>query len=138
MTATFFGHRDCPDTILPSLRTCVRTLVEQHGVEIFYVGNQGQFDRLVCKVLSELQKEYPTLTCCMVLAYVPCGWYDVPLNLVIPDGLETVPRRLAISYRNQWMLRRAQVVVTYLRHSGGGAAKFAALAEKNQKHLVAL
>ena len=44
---TFFGHRDCPETIQPKIRTAVIDLIENHGVTMFYVGNQGNFDRLV-------------------------------------------------------------------------------------------
>ena len=44
---TFFGHRDCPETIKPKIRTAVINLIENHGVTMFYVGNQGNFDRMV-------------------------------------------------------------------------------------------
>ena len=50
---TFFGHRDCPETIKPKIRTAVIDLIENHGVTMFYVGNQGNFDRLVRSVLKE-------------------------------------------------------------------------------------
>ena len=46
-TCTFFGHRDCPETIKPKIREAVIDLIENHGVTMFYVGNQGNFDRLV-------------------------------------------------------------------------------------------
>ena len=55
---TFFGHRDCPDTIKPKLRTVLVELIEQHSVSGFYVGNKGAFDRMVLSVLRELSGAY--------------------------------------------------------------------------------
>ena len=49
---TFFGHRDSPETIKPKIRAAVIDLIENHGVTMFYVGNQGNFDRLVRSVLK--------------------------------------------------------------------------------------
>ena len=40
---TFFGHRDCPDTIKLKLREAREHLITIHRVDMFYVGHQGQF-----------------------------------------------------------------------------------------------
>lgn len=40
---TFFGHRDCPSTIIHPLEEVIVDLIVNHDVEMFYVGNQGQF-----------------------------------------------------------------------------------------------
>ena len=53
-SCTFFGHRDCPETIKPKIHTAVVDLIENHGVTMFYVGNQGNFDRMVRSVLKEV------------------------------------------------------------------------------------
>ena len=53
---TFFGHRDCPDTIKPQLREVLNDLIANHGVTVFYVGHQGRFDAIVRGVLGQLQK----------------------------------------------------------------------------------
>ena len=41
---TFFGHRDCPETMKTKLREALVDLITNHGVDMFYVGYQGQFD----------------------------------------------------------------------------------------------
>ena len=41
---TFFGHRDCPESIKLKLREVLVDLITNHGVDMFYVGHQGQFD----------------------------------------------------------------------------------------------
>ena len=67
---TFFGHRDCPETIKPKIRAAVIDLIENHGVTMFYVGNQGNFDRLVRSVLKEVTTAYPGVGYAVALAYM--------------------------------------------------------------------
>lgn len=56
---TFFGHRDCPETIRPKLHAALVELIEERGVDSFYVGNHGTFDRMVSSLLRELSERYP-------------------------------------------------------------------------------
>ena len=44
---TFFGHRDCPSSIKAKLREALVDLIENHAVDMFYVGQQGAFDGIV-------------------------------------------------------------------------------------------
>ena len=46
---TFFGHRDTPGKIEPLLRATLAALIEDHDVDLFYVGNHGGFDLMVKK-----------------------------------------------------------------------------------------
>ena len=48
------------------------------------------------------------------------------------------PPRFAIERRNRWMLRQAEVVVTYVRYTWGGAHKFKSAAEKQGKRVIEL
>lgn len=68
---TFFGHRDCPETIKPRLREVLTDLIINQEVDTFYIGNQGRFDGIVRGVLRELEKEYPEIHYAVVLAYLP-------------------------------------------------------------------
>ena len=45
------GHHDCLDTITLKLQGVVVDLITNHGVDTFYVGNQGQFDAMIRGVL---------------------------------------------------------------------------------------
>ena len=139
MICTFFGHRDAPDTVRPLLREVLTDLIERQHVTSFYVGNQGRFDAMVRSLLASIaqthQIEYD-----VVLAYYPNK--PDPLfeafDTLLPEGIETVPRRFAIDYRNKWMLEQSDFVVTYVTHSFGGAAKFKELAEKKNKVVIEL
>lgn len=139
MTVTFFGHKDTPKNIEPTLRTTLVDLIENQGAINFYVGNNGNFDAMVRCQLEELSQTYP-ITCSVVLAYLPTKKieYNDLTNTILPEGIETIPKRFAISYRNKWMLKRADVVVTYVTHNFGGAAQFKAMAERQGKTVIEL
>ena len=138
MTCTFFGHRDCPLDIVGALSEAIEALIVEQHASVFLVGNQGAFDRLVNSVLARMQDKYPDIVCYAVLAYMPNG-KAVPetlLRTLLPDGIERVPPRFAICYRNDWMLSRADIVVTYIRRHGGGAARCAEKAARQGKTVI--
>ena len=139
MTVTFFGHKDTPKEIEPTLRTTLVDLIENHDATKFYVGNNGIFDTMVRHQLEELSHTY-SITYNVVLAYLPTkkNEYDNFTNTLLPEGIETAPKRFAISYRNKWMVEQSDVVVTYVTHSFGGAAEFKELAERQGKMVIEL
>lgn len=143
-TCTFFGHRECPSNLKPQLRDTLKELIEQHGVGVFYVGNQGEFDKMVYSLLRELSTQYSQITYAVVLAYLPMKRADECFrtadysHTLYPEGIEIVPKRFAIVWRNEWMLKQADYVVTYVTHSWGGAAKFAEKAQRLGKRVIGL
>ena len=128
---TFFGHSQCPD-LRGELRDAVMQLAGD-GVDMFYVGDHGNFDAQARSVLSELGLRYG-----VVLAYLPKGAGAGFGDTMFPEGLELVHPRYAIDRRNHWMLERSDYVVPYVRYSWGGAAKFAAMAERQGKRIIRL
>ena len=136
MVCTFFGHRSVPKEIEPTLRAALVDLIENCGINRFYVGNHGGFDAMVQRVLKELSLTY-AIHFYVVLAYLPEKGSGIDMPTLLPDGIETIPKRFAISYRNKWMIERADYVVTYVNHKiGSGAAQFKALAEKRGKIVI--
>ena len=139
---TFFGHRECPGSIEPKLREVLIDLIENHAVRMFYVGKQGEFDIMVRTLLKDLVLAYPHINYAVVLDRIPnkpdsydtCDCSDT----MLPEGIELVHPRFAISWRNKWMINRSDYVVTYVTHSWGGAAQFAELAEKQKKIIISL
>lgn len=142
MVCCFFGHRDTPETVRGALETAIRQLIEQDGADCFLMGHQGAFDRMALSVLRRLKRDHPQISYFVVLAYLPGKAAEEPLydpaETLYPEGLETIPRRYAISWRNKWLIRNSDVVVTYITHSWGGAAQFAALAERQKKRVLNL
>lgn len=137
---TFFGHRDCPNSIKPKLHDVLKDLIEKEKVDLFYVGNHGAFDAMVRTQLRELEQRYPNIRYAVVLAYLPqkSSEFDPQdfSDTIFPEGIETVPKRFAISWRNRWMLKQADYVVTYVTHSWGGAAQFAEMAKRQHKIVI--
>lgn len=105
---TFFGHRDCPDAIKLRLSEALVDLITNHGVDMFYVGNQGRFDTVVHSTLVELAKDYPRINHAVVLAYMPKerSEHDDYTDTMIPEGIESVHPHYAISWRNDWMINQ--------------------------------
>ena len=139
-SCTFFGHRDCPDSLKPKLLSVVIDLITNHGVDMFYVGNQGAFDRLVRGVLKEITQEYPPVQYAVVLAYMPSA-RSAPTDTsdtMLPEGIELVHPRYAISWRNNWMLQQSDFVVAYVTHSWGGAAQYVQKANRSGKTVINL
>ncbi|MBQ9941716.1 MAG: hypothetical protein IJP03_01780 [Christensenellaceae bacterium] len=139
---TFFGHHDCPNAIKPKLREVLINLIVNHSVDMFYVGRQGAFDGIVRSVLKELMAAYPHIDYAVVLERLPQkrNGFDVHdySDTILPEGIESVHPRFAISWRNNWMLKRSDYVVTYITRSEGGAAQFAEKAEHKNKTVINL
>ena len=134
---TFFGHRDTPEAIKPKLREAVIELIEHHGVDTFYIGDKGAFDLMAKSIVIELCSVYPHIQYSIVLAYMPQKWSEFDRrdfsDTMLPEGIESVPKRFAISWRNNWMLKHSEHVICYVNHSWGGAAQFVEKAIKQKK-----
>ena len=136
-TVTFFGHRDTPKEIEPALRLTLVDLIENKNATLFYVGNHGNFDAMVRRQLENLSKTYP-IKYYVVLAYMPSKNDKPDEHSILSEGIETVPSRFAINYRNKWMLTKSDIVVTYVTRNFGGAWEFEQMAEKAQKYMIYL
>lgn len=139
-TCTFFGHRNCPETIKPKLREVLIDLINNRSVDMFYVGHQGQFDAIVRSTLRELKREYPWINYAVVLAYMPSKKteYDDYSDTMLPEGIESVHPRYAIAWRNNWMLKRSDYVVAYITHPYGGAYTFVQTARRTGIQIIDL
>lgn len=52
--------------------------------------------------------------------------------------LETVPRRYAISKRNEWMVEQADVIISCVTHGWGGAATTLTYANRKKKSIISV
>ena len=125
-TCCFFGHREVTHNIRPKLTAIIEKLITEDGVTEFYVGHQGQFDNMVYSVLKELKAKYPQIRYTVVLAYMPDEHIEEVYgeDTLFPDGMESVPKKYAISKRNNWMIQQSGFAVCYVQKITGGAAKF--------------
>ena len=135
-TCTFFGHRDCPDSVEPELLAAIENLITEKNVRTFYVGNHGNFDRLTASLLRDLSARHTDVKYYVVLAYLPQRVHSSTDITLYPEGIEIIPKRYAIDFRNRWMIEKSDYVITYVIRSFGGAAKAKNYAEKHGKHII--
>ena len=138
---TFFGHKDAPYEIADKLRLALIDLIENKKVDTFYVGNHGNFDRMVYQTLYLLKQRYPHICYTVVLAYHPSEqslcYFDYKTESLLPDGIEQAPPRFAISKRNCWMIDHATFVLAYVK-AAGGAKQYKELAERKGRIVINL
>lgn len=138
MIVTFCGHREVPDRaqVRVWLNDVCERLIEGGATE-FYLGGYGAFDRLCAEVLQELKPRYAHIRLILVLPYLNSAMSMEGYDETVYPPLESVPRRYAILRRNEWMIRRCDVLVAYVTHGWGGAAKTLDYARKRKKTILA-
>lgn len=142
MKCTFFGHSDTPWEIQQNLEEILSKLIETRNVNTFYLGNQGNFDRIALKALKNLKNTYTDINFMIVLAYIPhkksSDSNDIHSDTIYPECLENTPPKYAIIKRNLWMIDKCDYVVTYVKYHFGGAAKFKLISERKSKTVINL
>lgn len=139
MTVTFFGHRDAPEKIEERLLPVLIDLIKNKKIDRFLVGNNGNFDLIAKRALKKLRAHYPNISVFVVLAYLPEKSpyaVDKEISTLYPEGLEAAPRRFAICKRNEWMVKEADIVITYVKGTSGGAARYKEFARRKQKQII--
>lgn len=140
MVVAFFGHKDTSSAVKPLLEQTVQRLIEENEEITFLVGTHGAFDFMVQSVLGQAARKYPQITCHIVLSHIPVDKdserYALPT--LVPEGIESVPKRFAISFGNNYMVNECDTVVCYITHDWGGAAQFVQKAEKKGKVIINL
>ena len=137
MIITFCGHDNVPD--IDKVREWLRHVLDQFLYEenvICYLGGYGGFDRLAASVVREKQKGNPSAQAVLVIPYLNKKYDESGYDYTLFPPLESVPPRYAISKRNEWMVAQADVVVAYVTHDWGGAAKTLEYARTKRKKLI--
>lgn len=121
-----FGHRDTPASVLPEIERAVESFHLEYKIGEFVVGNHGSFDRMAAQAVRAVQKKYPSIRLTLLLAYHPSSQkadilsgYD---DTLYPDGMENTPARFALPRANQYMVRHADAVICYVKHTGNTRA----------------
>ena len=136
MTVTFCGHKEIYDAkVRERLRQVVEDLIAE-GATLFLLGGYGGYDRVAAEVVWSLKKAYPEIHSTRVLPYLDREYStDIYDDTTFPP-LESVPLKFAISKRNEWMVDQADVLVAYVTHDWGGAAKTLEYAKRKKKRII--
>lgn len=137
MNVTFCGHAKISnqDSVQTWLFEVTQALIEQ-GATIFYLGGYGAFDELAAWVLRKQKETHPDIELVLVRPYLNRNMEDSGYDYSVYPPLESVPPRFAISKRNQWMVQKSNVVVSYVLHDWGGAAATLRYARQKKKIIL--
>lgn len=139
MIVTFCGHKEIADSagLRDRLLSVLRKLISG-GAKSFLLGGYGAFDILAASTVHELKAEFPHIRSTLVLPYLDRDFNRDLYDDTVYPPLENVPRRFAISKRNEWMVNQADVVVVFVTHGWGGAASTLRYAERKKKRVITL
>ncbi len=135
-SCTFFGHRDTDEEVIPRLKNTILDLIENKKVDVFYIGNNGNFDLLATEILNEATEKYPHISFFVVSAYERVRLKTVRQETIYPLFLKS--SLSPIPDRNRWMVEKCDYVVTYVNRSFGGASRFKRYALRKQKIVIEL
>ncbi len=137
MIVTFCGHRDVfdPEAVGVWLNETVEELICE-GADCFYLGGYGQFDTLAAAVVHKQKEWYPQIRSVLVLPYLDRHFDASDYDETVYPPLESVPKRYAVSRRNEYMIDRSDVVIAFVTHSFGGAYKALCYAQRRQKRII--
>lgn len=148
MIITFIGNRilDQEQWMKEKVKSAIMSVLRDGEYTTFYCGGYGAFDRLcesVCRSVQKTSKEcelvyvtpYMTETQQKKLQREQAAFrYDS----VLYPPLERVPLRLAIIKRNEWMIDQADLIISYVKYTSGGAFRSLEYARKKGKRIVYL
>ena len=150
MIVTFCGHRNMSDNniITERLTNIItklfsKTMVNNDAIS-FYCGGYGEFDYLSEIVIDKVRSHFPNTRCekIIVTPYITPSyqWRNEQMkqrfeDIVYPP-IENVPYRYAIIRRNEWMIDIADIVIAYVKHSWGGAARSLEYAKRKNKSII--
>ena len=137
MRVTFCGHKEVYDAeaVEHWLRQVCSDLIAQ-GADEFLCGGYGRFDYLSATVLRDLKQQHPTIRLILVLPYLNSTILTDGYDETIYPPLESVPKKFAISRRNEWMVLESDIIVAYVLRDFGGAEKTLQYARRKKKKIV--
>ena len=139
-TCCFTGHRSLSGAEKLKAAVRLRRVIEEQikaGIVFYGAGGALGFDTLAAQTVLDMKKEYPQLRLILVLPYLNGALSADGYDETVYPPLESVPRRYAILRRNEWMIQRCDVLVAYVTHGWGGAARTLAYARKKKKTILA-
>lgn len=134
---TFCGHSSVPEEVRPRLAAEIERHITELGVTEFWVGNYGGFDRMAKKEVQKAKLLHPKIKLYLLVPYMPMAEQKICSEgvdqVLFPAELETVPKRLAISRLNRYMIQKADYLIAYVSHVSGGAYKTLEYANSREK-----
>ena len=146
MIIAFAGHSliSSTDRVKEMVKEQIRNIIIDSQAVSCYLGGYGDFDEICACACKELKQDHSCIEVIYVTPYVSLselakikemqsrGLYDTSIY----PPLENVPLKFAISKRNEWMMKNADVVIAYVDHTFGGAYKSLQVAKRRKKKII--
>ena len=127
---SFIGHREVDDFFFVEERVyaIVCELLRTKEYVEFYVGRNGEFDTLVASVIKRAKRTMGEHNSSLILV-IPYpvanmeyyeDYYD---EIIYPHELCDVHYKSAITKRNEWLVNNSDMLIAYVTHKYGGAAR---------------
>ena len=133
----FIGHREASQEIVPALEEAIEKHIVDYGVTEFIVGNYGGFDHLAANAVIRAKQCHPQITLSLLLPYHPA---ERPIekpegfdNTYYPEGMEKVPRKLAIVRANRYVVDHVDYLIAYAWHPASNARELVEYAQRREK-----
>ena len=134
-TCFLIGNRHTPYNIKENLTNVVEQHIVKYGVTTFIVGHYGSFDSLAKSVLKEAKKKFENIELYLLNPYAFNQKIEVPEGFngtFYPEGIEKVPKSLAIVQANRKMIEQSDYLITY-SHYIGNTRSIVEYAQKREK-----
>ena len=141
MIVTFLGHSrflKSEEYERKMLELLAETVNEQSAE--LYLGGYGDFDKFAYECCLKFKKTHPGVSLIFISPYMTIEYQKNHLEYIkqrydeiVYPNIEDKPLRFAISYRNKWMVERADCVICAIDHDWGGAYKTYQYAKRKKK-----
>jgi len=148
MIITFVGHGQMRITneLTKKLISAIKDNVRAQEQVSFYCGGYGDFDEHCAYVCREIKKELANCELVFVTPYITTSQqkkmkYYIDNRLydsVLYPPIEKALPRFAITKRNEWMVSCADLVISCVFRTYGGAYKTLQYARRKKKRIIDL
>ncbi len=144
MIVTFCGHsKGVPSGIKEKILEVLKEAIKDEPVD-FYLGGYGEFDAIAAESCIEYRKANKNAKLYFITPYNSASYLENRSAMlsdfdgyIYPD-IARVPKRYAIVARNEYMVKKADLVIAYVNSDKGGAAKTLKYARKLNKRYINL
>ena len=139
MIVTFFGHSDFKGN--DEFEKIILDLLEEKigdNVAEIYLGGYGNFDAFAYKCCKKYKQNHSNVSLVFVTPYLNFENSNLMYDYVIYPEIEDKPLRFAITYRNRYMVEKAEYIIFYLNREWGGAYQSYKYAKQKKKDLLNL
>mgnify|MGYP003426151204 FL=1 len=127
VTFFFFSHFSKSEEYEQQILAFLEEKVGDQPADM-YLGGYGSFDSFAYDCCKKYKETHPNISLVFVTPYLSIDYQKNHLeyqkarydSILYPE-IEDKPKRYAITYRNKYMVEKADYVVAYVSHDWGGA-----------------